>query len=115
MNRSLSARITLYFGGLFVVSVGGLLLLWYSGFQPLGIEGARNQLLAEAIRRVESVADSEHRFISNSLEERRGDILIIAENKLLSKKLRLLIDLFSRKSNGFLNVCSVPIPITTVS
>ena len=87
MKTKLSTRITGYFGALFLVAMGILFFLWYFGLPQFGLVGASDQRLNEAIRILEVKADTQRALIGNTLKDRRGDLLGIAENKTLAKQL----------------------------
>jgi diguanylate cyclase (GGDEF)-like protein/PAS domain S-box-containing protein len=87
LNLSFSKRISGYFGALFLIAVGLLFLLWFLGLPVLGLPGARSQLLAETERILEIQADLQRALIANALKARRGDILILSENKSLAEDL----------------------------
>ena len=87
MKQSFSVRIARYFGTLFVVLVGCILSLWYFGFPLLGMNGASTQRLIEANRLLEVSADHAQRNFSNTLTERRGDMLVLSENMILAQQL----------------------------
>ena len=82
-----STRITAYFGALFLAAMGILFFLWYFGSPQLGLMGASNMRLAEAIRILEIKADQHVISIENALNERRGNILGLAENKVIARQL----------------------------
>ena len=87
MHASLSSRITGYFGALFLVAMGILFSLWYFGLPQFGLIGASNQRLAEAMRILEVKANLQHTLIADGIKARRGDVLVFAENRVLSKQL----------------------------
>ena len=87
MKVSFSTRIAAYFGGLFVTTMSLLFALWYFGLPQLGIAGAKGQWLSSTNQILEILANHQRAVIANNLEERRGDILILAENKVISKQM----------------------------
>jgi PAS domain S-box-containing protein len=87
MNASFSSRIAAYFAALFLAAMGLLFFFWYVGIPQFGLVGASNQRLSEAIRNLELKADYQRAQITEGFKERRGDVLIIAENKVLTKQL----------------------------
>ena len=89
MTASFSRRITIYFGTLLVGSLTLLFTLWYFGVPQLNVPGARGQWLIEGTRKLESLADYQYNSITKSLEERRGDLLSLSENKTLARPLSL--------------------------
>ena len=89
MNSSFSTRIAAYFGGLFVATMSLVFALWYFGLPQLGMKGAKGQWLVEATHGLEILADHQRTRIVDKLEERRGDLLILAENKSLSKAIEM--------------------------
>ncbi len=82
--QRLSTRIVNYFGSLFVVALGIVFTLWYVGLPTLGFHGASGQRLAEATRVLELEADHMAAWFNQSLQERRGDMLNLAENVTLA-------------------------------
>ena len=87
-NTLFSSRIAAYFGGLFVGTIGLIFVLWYVGLPQFGISGSRTQWLAETTRALETLADTQQATLIRELEERRGDILVVAENKVLASQIR---------------------------
>jgi diguanylate cyclase (GGDEF)-like protein/PAS domain S-box-containing protein len=83
MSASFSSRIMAYFGALFLAAMGGVFSLWYFGLPLAGLTGAGSQRLQEATRLIELTADHKHAALLSGIKERRGDILIISENKLI--------------------------------
>ena len=86
--KSFSVRITAYFGAFYLLTISGLFSIWYFGFPPFGISGERYRQLNEATRTLETAANFGRTSIINSLEERRGDITVITENKILIQVLK---------------------------
>ena len=84
-RSSLSSRVAGYFGALFLISIGALFVLWYFGLPQLGLIGASEQRLGEAMRILEVRADLQQALIANNIKERRGDILVVSENEALAK------------------------------
>lgn len=89
MSTSFSTRIAAYFGGLFIAAMSLVFALWYFGLPQLGMNGAKGQWLAESSRTLEILADHQRTRIADKLEERRSDLLILSENKLLSKAIEI--------------------------
>jgi PAS domain S-box-containing protein len=87
MNTSLSTRIAGYFGTLFLAAIASMFALWYFGLPAIGLAGAGNMQLAEVTRALEREADHHRALISLAISERRGDILVIAENRVVSQQL----------------------------
>lgn len=87
IHPSFSNRVTAYFGALFLLAMGVLFWLWYFGFAQLGIAGAKNQHLSEAMHLIEIKADTQRSVITRGIKERRGDIVVIAENRVIAKHL----------------------------
>ncbi len=81
MSISFSSRIALYVATTIVAIVAALFVFWYFGIAPLGIEGAKNRRTDEAIHRLEALADQHVREMELSLLERRGDLMVISENR----------------------------------
>ncbi|OGB32743.1 MAG: hypothetical protein A3F78_08050 [Burkholderiales bacterium RIFCSPLOWO2_12_FULL_61_40] len=86
-HPSFANRVTGYFGALFLAAMGFVFYGWYFGLPQLGIPGASNQRLMEASRILEARADHQDGLITEGLKERRGDVLVVAENKLLAEQL----------------------------
>ena len=87
MSTSFSSRMTGYFGVLFVGTMGILFSLWYFGLPQFDLIGADDVQLVEAMRLLEVKADLQRTWIANDLVARRGDVLILAENKVLAQQL----------------------------
>ncbi|MEN9383417.1 MAG: hypothetical protein RL323_560 [Pseudomonadota bacterium] len=88
MRTSISTRVTGYFAALFLVTVAVLFFLWYFGLPGFGLTGAGGARLSEATRMLELEADHRRRLLKMAIAERRGDLLVIAENRVLSAELR---------------------------
>jgi diguanylate cyclase (GGDEF)-like protein/PAS domain S-box-containing protein len=87
MPMSFSRRIAIYFGALFVVAIGILYALWFFGLPAAGLLGESEQRVAQAMRALEVKADLQRRLIDQGIFERRGDMLVVAENVTLMKAL----------------------------
>ena len=87
MNTSFSSRISGYFVALFLAAMGLMFFFWYQGVPQLGLVGAGNQRLTDAILKLELKADYQRSLITDRLKELRGDILVVAESKVLTKQL----------------------------
>ncbi|MEJ6005685.1 EAL domain-containing protein [Paucibacter sp. AS339] len=83
-HLALSKRIASYFGALFLLAMTALLALWYFGLPQLGISGAADMRLNQALRTLEARADLQRDNLASGIKERRGDVLIVAENVVLS-------------------------------
>ncbi len=84
---SFSSRVAAYFGALFLGAMGVLFALWYLGLPQLGLAGAGDQRLIDATRALEHAADLQQAAILDALGERRGDMLILAEGRVIAKQL----------------------------
>lgn len=84
---SFSFRLAGYFGGLFVLAFGTLVLLWYTGLPFLGLSGERQQRQLTAQRLMENHANLRSSAMIHDLDERRGDVLVISENKVVTSAL----------------------------
>jgi diguanylate cyclase (GGDEF)-like protein/PAS domain S-box-containing protein len=73
-----------YFGALFAAAIGILLSLWYFGLPQLGLVGAGAQRLNEAMHLLELAADQRRDAFTEGIRNRRGDIQVLAENKVIS-------------------------------
>ena len=98
MTQSFAARIAIYFGTFFLVTMGALLAFWLYGLPAIGLQGASNQKLTEAMRVLELTADQQRDTLIANLLERRGDLLVVAENRVLAQQ---LLD-YSEKSPALL-------------
>ena len=86
---------TAYFATLLIASLGGLFMLWYFGAPALGIVGANQLRLHNAIQTLEVKADLQRNMIAAELKDRMGDVLMVAE----SQDLKLAIPLPTRLSS----------------
>ncbi|WP_326940360.1 bifunctional diguanylate cyclase/phosphodiesterase [Actimicrobium sp. GrIS 1.19] len=82
MTRSFSSRLALVFGALFLIAIVILFCLWHFGLPALKLAGADDRRLAQAVHILEIKADLQRRWAVRNLEERRGDLLMIAEGGL---------------------------------
>lgn len=89
MNSSFSARVAAYFGGLFIATIGILFVLWFFGLPQLGIVGAESRWLTESTHALETIANYQRAALANSLEERRGDLLVLSENKIIAQQMAI--------------------------
>ncbi|MBC7405578.1 MAG: cache domain-containing protein, partial [Cytophaga sp.] len=64
-----------------------LFWFWFFGFATLGIVGAKSQHITEAMHFLGIKADAQRSFIAKGVKDRRGDILVISENRTVSKQL----------------------------
>ena len=87
ITLSFAARIAIYFGAFFLLAMGALLTLWLRGLPAIGLQGATEQKLGEAMRVLELTADQQRETLSINLQERRGDLMVIAENKVLAQQM----------------------------
>ena len=83
-HPSFSNRVTGYFGALFLAAMGVLFYGWYFGLPQLGVDGASKQRLIEASRILEAKADHQDGLITEGIKNRRGDVLVMAENTALT-------------------------------
>ncbi len=83
MKRSFSTRIASYFGALLMLAMAIIFALWYFGLPFLGMQGASQQRVAEATRILEYDANHLQAWFENALQERRGDMIGLAENTVL--------------------------------
>ena len=86
--KSFSFRIAAYFGAFYLLTISGFFSIWYFGFPLLGISGEQPKQLSEAIKTLNVAANFGRASIINSLEERRGDITIVTEGKVLIHELK---------------------------
>jgi len=88
MSTPLSTRIAGYFGALFLAAVAVLYALWYFGLPLIGLSGAGGVQIAEVTRTLEHEADYQRAVFQSTIAERRGDLLVIAENRVIAKQLQ---------------------------
>ena len=69
------------------MALAAALTLWYAGLPTLGIQGARSQRLAEVTQSLELEADHMAAWFNHVLQERRGDVMNLAENVTLAQLL----------------------------
>ena len=98
MNTSFSARIAAYFGGLFIAAISIIFLLWFFGLPQFGLAGAKTKWLAESTRALETIANYQQAAIAETLEERRGDILVLSENKIVARQIATRDPLLQRET-----------------
>ncbi|MCF8209695.1 MAG: EAL domain-containing protein [Rhodoferax sp.] len=84
---SFSKRIVLSFGSMVLAAVVGIYAIWYFGLPVLGVAGAADQKLDQVARMLELAVGHQRNLIQNEVEERRGDTLILAENRLIAEKM----------------------------
>ena len=87
VNTSFSSRIAGYFLVLFMAAMGLMFFFWYQGVPQLGLVGAGNQRLTDAILKLELKADYQRALIKDRVKELRGDILVVSESEILTKQL----------------------------
>lgn len=87
IQHSFSRRVAAYFGALFLLAIAILFWFWFFGFATLGIVGAKSQHITEAMHFLGIKADAQRSFIAKGVKDRRGDILVISENRTISKQL----------------------------
>jgi diguanylate cyclase (GGDEF)-like protein/PAS domain S-box-containing protein len=83
----MASRISASFASLYMVAVGILFALWYFGWPSAGLIGERDQRVTQAMRGLEARADLQRGLIVEGLKERRGDVMIVAENTVLAKQM----------------------------
>ncbi len=84
---SFSSRITLYFAALLLAAMGTLVALWYFGLPQLGILGASEVRITQALRGLEVRADLHRFLISSAIKERREDLQSLADDAGLTAQL----------------------------
>ncbi|KAA3652323.1 MAG: EAL domain-containing protein [Proteobacteria bacterium] len=82
-TSSLSARISLVFSGCILATISLLVAVWYYGFSPAGLDGARDLRIREIIATQSIQADARINQLSSDLRERRGDLLMLASSPTL--------------------------------
>ena len=93
MTSSFAARIVAYFATLFLVAMGTLFTLWLYGLPAIGLQGASSQKLTEAMLVLELSANHLREVLDANIAERRGDMLVISENRVIAE------DLFHKNPN----------------
>ena len=99
MNTSFSTRIAAYFGGLFIATISVIFALWYFGIPQLGLPGAQSKWLAESTAALETFADHRRAALLSSLEERRGDLLLLSENRIIAQQIESRAPSLQREAN----------------
>ena len=84
---SIAKRIVLTFAAMVAVALVSIFLLWYYGLPELGVIGAADQKLAQSARLLEQAADHQRNAIKSVIAQRRGDVLVVAENRLVALQL----------------------------
>nr|WP_315468569.1 EAL domain-containing protein [uncultured Undibacterium sp.] len=87
MLTSFSNRITGYFAAVLVAALGILFFLWYVGMPSVGLIGAREARLANAIAQLEMQADLQRNLIIADLHDASADMLFMAESEELRQAL----------------------------
>jgi PAS domain S-box-containing protein len=87
MSKSFASRIVTYFATLFLVAMSALFALWFFGLPAIGLQGASSQKLNEAMRVLELSANHLREVLDANIAERRGDMLVIAENRVLAENI----------------------------
>ena len=82
-----SVLISRVFGGLFVVSVALMMSIWYFGFSAINLPGAYQQTIDEAAHLVQLRSAMHAEQIGLVLKERRGDMVVAGEGRLLTSGL----------------------------
>ncbi|MCZ4305522.1 EAL domain-containing protein [Zoogloeaceae bacterium G21618-S1] len=81
---SLSTTISLVFGGSILAIIVAMVAIWYYGFSPLNLTGARDQRINDIVATQSTQADARIRQLADDLHERRGDLQMLATNPALS-------------------------------
>ncbi len=84
---SFSARVSRYFAVLFALTIVAVMSAWYLGVPALGLPGERLRHVAAATLLIEQGADYQRSLFASRLRERRGDLLVLAENRVLAQLL----------------------------
>ncbi len=82
---SFSSQIGRYFALIFVLAIGAILSGWYLGVPWLGLRGEVQRNLGTAIALLEQGAAFQQGQLLSRLQERRGDMLILAENRVIAR------------------------------
>ncbi len=92
MLTSFSNRMTGYFAAVLVAALGLLFFLWYVGLPSVGLIGAREARLANAIAQLEMQADLQRNLIVADLHDASSDMLFMADSEELKQALPLSSD-----------------------
>ena len=83
-----ATRMATGFGSLLLVGILTVVYLWYAGLPALGLKGAYQTRYDLAAQILQLQADVHLQRIGDSLRERRGDMVVVAENRVLAAALR---------------------------
>lgn len=89
LNMSIAKRIVLAFATMVAIALVSIFLLWYHGLPALGVVGAVDEKQAQAVRLLELAAGHQRYAITTAIAQRRGDILVLAENTMIARELAL--------------------------
>lgn len=87
MLTSFANRITGYFAAVLVAALGILFFLWYVGMPSMGLIGAREARLANAIAQLEMQADLQRNLLVADLHDRSADMLFMADSEEIKRAL----------------------------
>ena len=93
---SFSSQIGRYFALIFVLAIGAILSGWYLGVPWLGLRGEVQGNLGTAIALLEQGAAFQQSQLLSRLQERRGDMLILAENRVIARMMDQGIEVKAR-------------------
>ena len=96
-NPRFANRLAYWFGGLFIATVLLVIRVWYAGLPILELPGVHQSRLEMATRLLRVGADNHMARINVTLRERRGDAMVLAENRVLAAALE-------KKDQALLNV-----------
>jgi len=84
IHASFSSLIGRYFALMFGFAISGILAGWYWGIPPLGLPGEVQRAYATSTVLLEQAADFQRDAVMSSIQERRGDLVSLAENRILA-------------------------------
>ncbi|WP_371323129.1 hypothetical protein VX159_12015 [Dechloromonas sp. ZY10] len=86
--HSFSARVSRYFALLFALSIAAVMCAWYFGVPALGLTGEWQRHVTGAVQLLEQGADYQQSLLTQRIKERRGDLLVLAENEVVARALQ---------------------------
>lgn len=81
---NLSTKISLVFGASIVAIIVAMVAIWYYGFAPLSLKGARDQRISDIIATQSIQADARINLLADDLRERRGNLQMLADSPVIS-------------------------------
>ena len=81
---SFSAQISRSFALLFTLAICAILAGWYFGVPGLGLQGERQRYIGTSIQLLEQGADFQRARLVSRLRAHRGNLLTLAENRVIT-------------------------------